>query len=173
MIDALYEGVAKHEYFVFGDVAFAAIFFLELSIRLVAGPTFPIGGPDRWWNIFDTFVVLFSWLECFTELCEIYNDMDLGFMRTLRLIRVIRILRSANDVPGMHSTQVLLQALSSCIDSFFSALVLLMGVISVFAMSFMQATLQRLQTGDANDESLRNCMNTSAQLLNLVGHSWR
>ena len=83
------------------EIYFLAIFTLEMALKIVAlGFAFHKGAYLRdLWNWLDFTVVLTGWVSII--MMSLPGSADLGFLSTLRAVRVLRPLRTVNRVPGM------------------------------------------------------------------------
>lgn len=83
------------------EVYFLTLFTLEMSLKVVAlGFAFHKGSYLRdLWNWLDFTVVMTGWVSII--MLTLPGSADLGFLSTLRAVRVLRPLRTINRVPGM------------------------------------------------------------------------
>ena len=83
------------------EIYFLTLFTLEMTLKIVAlGFAFHKGSYLRdLWNWLDFTVVLTGWISII--MLSLPGSADLGFLSTLRAVRVLRPLRTINRVPGM------------------------------------------------------------------------
>jgi len=113
------------------DYVFQSLYSAELVIKVLAmGFLFNSGAYLRdFWNIMDFIIVLFGYMEYL-------NLGNGGFdLKTLRLFRVLRPLRTVTSVEGLR---ILMSALVSSLPMLFDAVVVLMFFLIVFAIAGLQ-----------------------------------
>jgi len=125
----------------YGNIAFTAVFVLELCVRVCfAGPRSFFLGMDRWWNFFDAVVVSVSLADvAFEGLSRNSGNPKLRVMRTVRLSRLTRCLRIFR-LQQMKELSLMVRGLIGGLRTLVWAVVLLfltLYVIGVMATSMM------------------------------------
>jgi len=132
------------------DYLFAAWFTVELAIRIIAEKKSFFFGEDKWWNLFDVCLVLFSYFEIAFELVK------LSSMRIFRVFRLVRMVRVVRTVKALKSLRTMLFAIINSFAALLWAFVMLGVVIFVFSILFDNAVASWFETLDGEDvEKLR------------------
>jgi len=105
---------------------------------MVAGFKYFWYGPERWWNLFDSIIVMSSLLEIVMVSVSNREASGLAAVRTVRLVRIVRIIRFTNHIPLLSNLRTMLHSLTNCAEAFTPALLLLSMVMYIFGLSFMQ-----------------------------------
>ena len=111
------------------ELVFLSIFASELVIKFIAALDKKLSfytGPEKWWNIFDTFVVLFGLIP---------NTLN-GIATAVRLFRLLRVLRLVRIVKPLQVVVISLVAGLSAI-----AYVALMMLLVFFVYAVAGVTL--------------------------------
>lgn len=134
---------------------YAALFALELFCRLYAeGPRFH-RGTNRYWNFFDTFLVLFSTLD-FVQLAAalraketgpdriadgnaLSNFSNAGAIRIIRMTRVVRVMRINRLLRFIVPLRLLVLSILATLWHLFWAMLLLSLLVFAYAILIMQA----------------------------------
>jgi len=83
---------------------FIAVFCLELVMRLVLEKLQFFKGPNRWWNLFDSFIVSFQLLEQL----QLHDMENTTFMRVFRITRIVRAARALRTMKSMRIIRLLM-----------------------------------------------------------------
>eukprot|EP00930_Biecheleria_cincta_P046984 TRINITY_DN3249_c0_g1_i1.p1 TRINITY_DN3249_c0_g1~~TRINITY_DN3249_c0_g1_i1.p1 ORF type:complete len:611 (-),score=124.66 TRINITY_DN3249_c0_g1_i1:443-2275(-) len=132
---------------------FSCIFGVELLLRLSVfrAEFFYIEG---WaWNIFDTICVSFSVLDAITDYLlagtGVKQALDnLSILRVLRLFRILRLVRMVRFIPALKSMVYLIAA---SLQSFFWTLVLIVGVMYIYAVYLTEIATELKHDGKSTD----------------------
>jgi len=161
-VDAVQSGstVAEEDtalLFEVGEDIFNVIFMVELVLRIVAYECAFFTGQEWKWNMLDFCLVVPSFLEMiFTNV-----DMTFSFIRTVRLLRMLRTLRMIRIMrfaaTFQHLRLMLLAVLNSIVPLFW-AIFFLVFMNFLFAIMFMQATEQYLESGNCNEALLEDML---------------
>lgn len=116
-----------------GEVAFAALFSVELILRVLAEGVHFFTSPHWRWHLFDGVVVTSSLLSV------VGDTMNLSAIRCLRIFRMAKIMRVLRVVTYLRELRLMLDSLYCCGMSLFWALVLLGLVIFLFACFLAEA----------------------------------
>ncbi|CAE6966172.1 Cacna1h [Symbiodinium sp. CCMP2456] len=145
------------------NIAVVVFFIAELGVKLIAfGFASFFCGPERWWNLFDFFIILVSVLETVLEYVALssssaqVNPSHLRFVRTVRLARALRGIRVMRLLRYVSSLRALILSIMSSMYSLFWTLVLLLLLFYSFGVLFTQLVLddcrlkEILKTNDRN-----------------------
>merc|ERR1712048_446282 len=95
------------------EMTFIAWFTIELLFRAYAERTDLILGSDKYWNLFDVFLVAISIVEKFL----LTSQFNLSFMRIFRVFRLVRVVRVVRTVKWLQHLRTMV---FSVINSFIS-----------------------------------------------------
>ncbi|CAE7497195.1 Scn11a, partial [Symbiodinium necroappetens] len=145
------------------NIVVVVFFIAELGVKLLAfGFASFFCGPERWWNLFDFFIILVSVLETVLEYVALssssaqVNPSHLRFVRTVRLARALRGIRVMRLLRYVSSLRALILSIMSSMYSLFWTLVLLLLLFYSFGVLFTQLVLddcrlkEILRTNDRN-----------------------
>jgi len=143
------------------DLSFTGIFALEAVLKLLAEQIWFFKGANRFWNMFDSFLVL-------TSLVEILNvvDINLSVLRIIRTVRAVRVLRIIRIFRFFRELRLMAASILSCMVSLIWAFVLLLTVMYIFAVALMQGAGEYLR-GDDMEEKVRDDLSSD------FGNIWR
>jgi len=133
-----------------GEYFFTCFFVVELMMRIVAQKKMFVFGPDKYWNFFDTFLILISLFEMVADAA-----VNLSVFRIFRIFRVVRLLKVIKKVQLLESLNLMVFGIINCIAPLVWAiliLVLIMYAFGVFFMSGLSSSLEDMDTssGDFN-----------------------
>lgn len=117
----------------FGDAVFIVAFIVELLVRILALEGEFLVGPAWPWNIFDALLTISSCLE----LALIAVNLDLSYIRVLRLARIARSFRVFHLLKWaslVRSLRLMLFAIVKSVVPFVWAVLVLFLIIFVFAV---------------------------------------
>uniref|UniRef100_A0A7S0ZYP7 EF-hand domain-containing protein n=1 Tax=Noctiluca scintillans TaxID=2966 RepID=A0A7S0ZYP7_NOCSC len=117
----------------FGDIVFIVAFIVELLVRILALEGEFLVGPAWPWNIFDALLTISSCLE----LALIAVNLDLSYIRVLRLARIARSFRVFHLLKWaslVRSLRLMLFAIVKSVVPFVWAVLVLFLIIFVFAV---------------------------------------
>merc|ERR1712070_113526 len=97
---------------------FCIFFTIELVLRAAHQRKAFLWGLERYWNAFDTLVVVSSIFEVCTDLMGVKVDLGMSTLRTLRVARIIRVLRSGTVYPILRNLKTMLYSLVGSGTSF-------------------------------------------------------
>ncbi|CAE7880335.1 CACNA1H [Symbiodinium sp. KB8] len=149
--------------FFFTQAAFAAIFTVELLMRIGAGGKRVFFSNEWMWGWLDLVVVVTSLWQLVNDALILYSEdagrsgsaTTLSSIRAFRIIRVARILRAVRIVKVLRfvtALRTLVTSIFHTLKSLFWAMVLLMLIVYVFAALFSQAIHDHMNSaGDSMD----------------------
>ncbi|CAK0863391.1 unnamed protein product, partial [Prorocentrum cordatum] len=73
-----------------GDIAFALVFFLELTLRIFAYQVKFFTGSQRWWNAFDCFTMFATIVAVLLDLFRAPDSFGVDLLKVVRLARMVR-----------------------------------------------------------------------------------
>mmetsp|Transcript_43133 Transcript_43133/g.93978 ORF Transcript_43133/g.93978 Transcript_43133/m.93978 type:complete len:670 (-) Transcript_43133:144-2153(-) len=124
------------------EAVFCSLFVVELALRLWAqGPQEFATSEDKWWNLFDFFVVMAGVIELIVDLSS--DDENQGNTSTLRLMRAIRTTRAMRAVRMFRFFRELRMIICSILGSFKSlmwSLMMLILLFYIFGLAYAQVT---------------------------------
>jgi len=126
------------------EIASAAFFVLELSLRLFAYKRRFFTMQGWCWNVLDFVVVLFQVVDVGLTALRITKSgvpIALSLVRLLRVLRIIRIVRVVRLLRYMSELRTIVVSLSSSMKPLLSTIVLLALVVYVVGIYFTQLTL--------------------------------
>eukprot|EP00927_Polykrikos_kofoidii_P000528 TRINITY_DN1018_c0_g1_i6.p1 TRINITY_DN1018_c0_g1~~TRINITY_DN1018_c0_g1_i6.p1 ORF type:complete len:602 (-),score=89.89 TRINITY_DN1018_c0_g1_i6:78-1883(-) len=128
---------------------FAVIFTVELIPHIIAEQThFCIRSPNRAWELFDSFLVVTSWIEIIVDTMVMnqqgsemlqHNFSSARILRVVRISRLLRVVRVARVIRVVTSLRTLVLSVAYTIKVVVWALVLLCMNVTVFALLLTQA----------------------------------
>jgi len=125
-------GLPSPRWLWWGDVIFAALFVLELVVRLCVMKWNFVFGPDWRWNLFDTLIV-------FTTLLDLMASFfKLAFMRSIRAFRAVRAARIIRTVKFVRELRLMVASIICSLVSLVWAFILLAFVLYLFSVVIMQ-----------------------------------
>ncbi|CAE7225609.1 CACNA1H [Symbiodinium necroappetens] len=157
-----YPGSLPPEFF-FTQAAFAAIFTVELLMRIGAGGKRVFFSNEWMWGWLDLVVVVTSVWQLVNDALILYSEdagrsgsaTTLSSIRAFRIIRVARILRAVRIVKVLRfvtALRTLVTSIFHTLKSLFWAMVLLVLIVYVFAALFSQAIHDHMNSaGDSMD----------------------
>lgn len=135
------------------------IFLTELIARLsVHRGQFFLNPLERWWNIFDFFLVGISLLDTTVTLTLSGGGLDGpgAFVGKLgRVIRMFRIMRIIRTVRFLSQLRVMMHMIISSLQSLFWILVIMLGLIYIFAVVLTQGATDYLKDPNVSPETLQ------------------
>jgi len=150
------EGSPARKVFDILDVIFNVIFLIELLCNLTANwlQTFFLCG----WNLFDLFIVLFSFASMFVS-----NVDGIGHVRLIRVLRVMKLFSK------MQSLKVILQSMFNAIIPVANAFVVLLIFSTLYAILAIMLFKDDPESGDLFDDFMKS-MFTMIQITS--GDGW-
>jgi len=132
------------------SIIFSFAFAIELALRLIAYDVRFCKGKGKYWNFFETAIVIASFFEAAVifVMPQVSDDVEgaenLFYMRMLRIARTARTLRAVRIVKFLRSLRVLLLSMMSTIRSLAWVILLILMIMYLFAVLFTQAAQQVL-----------------------------
>eukprot|EP00930_Biecheleria_cincta_P004603 TRINITY_DN105519_c0_g1_i1.p1 TRINITY_DN105519_c0_g1~~TRINITY_DN105519_c0_g1_i1.p1 ORF type:complete len:598 (-),score=89.61 TRINITY_DN105519_c0_g1_i1:86-1831(-) len=118
---------------------FMVCFSLELILRACARGHLFIIGSDKIWNFFDSFCVASSYIEIILSLLATPNA-DASLMTLIRTMRVVRIARIVRVIRFLSKLRMMVFTLLGALKMLGWALILLVMIMYMFAVSFTEAS---------------------------------
>lgn len=138
------------------EVMFCVMFVLELGVRMGAYGRAFVKGPEKFWNIFDSVVVLLQVLEeavtiyAMTFHGEFSLNNNFSFMRILRVLRLVRIVRLVRVLRVIGELRTIVTSIASSMRHLLWTVLLLILMIYTLATYLTQLVLD---TRMANPEA--------------------
>eukprot|EP00927_Polykrikos_kofoidii_P014109 TRINITY_DN16151_c0_g2_i2.p1 TRINITY_DN16151_c0_g2~~TRINITY_DN16151_c0_g2_i2.p1 ORF type:complete len:898 (-),score=148.57 TRINITY_DN16151_c0_g2_i2:13-2706(-) len=130
------------------DVLFAIFFTSEVVVRMIVhGRIGFFYGSGRKWNRFDFLIIVFTNLDLLLKLTingtEFYTVLEsLGFLRLMRLGKLLRVLRMVGLIPEL---KMMVYLISASFHSFIWALILMMLMIFVVSVYFTEVVAKMVR----------------------------
>jgi voltage-gated sodium channel len=121
------------------EVFFVVFFSLELLLRAFAERTAFVFGKERWWNLFDAWLVISSMVTV-TQTTDMSADID--FFRLLRLARFTRVLRLLRAMRFSESLRVMVFSITSSLVSLMWVFCFFIFVIYFFSVFFLTGIVE-------------------------------
>jgi hypothetical protein len=145
-------GESEKRMWVTADIIWAAVFLIEIILRVLAYQWTFFTGTQRWWNAFDCFTMLTSIVAILFDLLNASSSFGVDLLKVLRLARLVRSLRTSRS-KVFHTVKVLTYTVAGSANAFLSAILLLWCVMFVFGMFFMQGLQSYLVQLDENTDA--------------------
>lgn len=126
------------------DLSFAAIFSIEILLRMVAEELLFWIGPEWKWNVFDFIMVL----SMVADAALVLAGLDISYIRLLRIVRALRSIRIIRVLRFFRELRVMLLSIMHSIAPLLWAVVFLFLIISVFSVVFLQGVTGFLEDHD-------------------------
>eukprot|EP00929_Paragymnodinium_shiwhaense_P101158 TRINITY_DN64016_c0_g1_i1.p1 TRINITY_DN64016_c0_g1~~TRINITY_DN64016_c0_g1_i1.p1 ORF type:complete len:711 (-),score=138.33 TRINITY_DN64016_c0_g1_i1:135-2213(-) len=134
--------------------AFSVNFVIELTVRLLAERSGFCGGPNFYWNVFDSVLVSTSVFELFLDIYKVLamgtlegGNTGLSNMRLFRIVRItrlIRLFRIARVLRFVRALSLLIFSIMITMRSLVWATVLMSLIIYFFAIVICQGVTNHL-----------------------------
>jgi len=126
-----------------GEYFFTIFFVVELSMRIIAQKKMFVFGKDRYWNLFDTILILLSLLQLVAS-----TGLNLSVFRIFRIFRLIRLLKVIRRIHMLESLNLMIFGIVNSVAPLFWAfaiLILIMYAFGVFFMSGLSGLMRDLK----------------------------
>jgi hypothetical protein len=130
------------------NLAFTAIFTVELVLRIVALGVWFFVGPEWAWHLFDVVLVALSVISDFAE------GANLSFLRLLRTFRIVRVARIIRVVRFFEELRKMMLSITASLMSLMWALVFLALIMYLVSVFFVQGTTTAILNNRFSDEEL-------------------
>lgn len=117
------------------SIVFSVLFSMELTLRVAMNPCqfFDCHGDQIGWNLFDTCVVIFQFFELVDGDSQMISGA--GLLRVARVFRILRLVRVVRFFPELRT---LISSMLASLESLLWALLMLVGIIYTFSVTFCQ-----------------------------------
>jgi hypothetical protein len=142
------------------SLIFLAAFTGELILRAAADRSEYLkeGNEDRPWNVFDLIVIITSWIDETLYLMQSSDIMSTSALRILRVLRLMRVVRVVRVVRFFRDLRVMVFGILNSMKTLSWAVLLLMLIIFVFAVTLVQSVAEELkkeaEDGNTFDDDL-------------------
>lgn len=131
------------------DLAFCAVFVVELALRVSVSRCAFLRGEGWRWNLFDALVVLLQILDEIVKMMfggTVVQEhfKNVGVVRVLRLARLLRLVRMVRLIPELKSMVYLIYA---SIGSFIWSLVLILIMMYCYAIYYTEIVTDMVNGG--------------------------
>lgn len=131
-------------------------FTVELLLRMAneGKAYYSCNKPNIAWNLFDTILVVSSWIEPLMQLAGAGDTgIDISAMRMFRIMRMIRGLRLIRVFRFFKDLRVMLQGIFRSMQSLIWALVLLISLMYMFAVCVLQFAVEEVAARESDERS--------------------
>eukprot|EP00929_Paragymnodinium_shiwhaense_P007278 TRINITY_DN111205_c0_g1_i1.p1 TRINITY_DN111205_c0_g1~~TRINITY_DN111205_c0_g1_i1.p1 ORF type:complete len:754 (-),score=166.08 TRINITY_DN111205_c0_g1_i1:159-2420(-) len=148
------DGKSKGEglHWIVGDLFFCMLFLAEMVVRIAANWRAFLWGRERYWNYFDSVIVMSSIFESIADLVSSGTGVDVSMLRTLRVLRIVRLLRVGKVFPPIRvfirHLQCILFSVSGSVEAFLASMIVYFIVLYIFGISFMGGVNTYVSTTD-------------------------
>mmetsp|Transcript_120726 Transcript_120726/g.240431 ORF Transcript_120726/g.240431 Transcript_120726/m.240431 type:complete len:594 (+) Transcript_120726:92-1873(+) len=138
--------------------AFYAFYFVELVLKLIVFGRYFFIDIDWKWNIFDLFLVIMAIYDVtiytITEQGVIDSgSVNVAWMRLLRLMKMLKMLRVVRVMRFFRELRLMFYSITSSFRSLVWAMVMLMLIMYIFALSFIQGATMYILDNQPKDIS--------------------
>ncbi|CAE7255328.1 Scn10a [Symbiodinium necroappetens] len=126
------------------ELAFSAFYLFEVLAKLYVHRFYFFRAQDRWWNIFDFFLVVTVLVEHLLTASasgsvSSGSGFDVMFLRLLRLCKLARILRIFRQLQFFQELRLMLECVAGSVVNAFWCVILLFFTKFIFALLLGQA----------------------------------
>jgi len=132
------------------DFYFTVAFSVELLLRLVALRLSFWFGRGAGWNMLDGFVVVGAATESFLGV----SGADTTFLRLLRVVRLFRTVQVVRRQPQFGKLRLMLLAIFESVVPLCWTILLLTGIMIMFAVLILQLTVDYVESAQPEDASV-------------------
>jgi len=135
----------------FAEIGFSAVFCFEFILRILSGQFFHCSSSHWKWSFLD-FVM---GMECVAEVALITFNFRLGYVRTIRLLRLARtvqMIRLLKFAKLFRTLRLMLLAICKSLVPLLWAMVVLVAIIFGFSVLFLEAVSEYLSDAGEQDE---------------------
>jgi hypothetical protein len=132
-------------------MGFVTFYCVELALRLYVHRLYFFCNDNMSWNIFDSLLVcIASYNLTFSVWINGSSDgmNRLGFMRTLRLLRMTKVLRVLRLMKCISELRLILTSLLTSMMSLFWSIVTMMLIFYIFGLLFVQSAVSYIEQLD-------------------------
>jgi len=113
-------------------IVFTAWFSLELFLKVLAERRDFILGEDKFWNIFDSLLVL----ESIIDLSFSGAGLKLSFLRIFRVFRLVRVVRMVKSINALAKLRTMIFAILNTFTDLCWAFLVIFLILFIFGMTF-------------------------------------
>lgn len=128
-------------------LGYTVVFTCELILRMIAEGRGFFWNTHWLWNVVDTFVVCMSLVELSFQVSDAHSNMNLTYVRIIRIARTVRIFRVVRVLQAFSSLRILLYCVLNTLRSLVWTMVLLLSILYIFGILFTQAAAEVLSLG--------------------------
>jgi len=144
------ENFTKSFWMILIDSLMNTVFLLEILARMMALQQQFFFGEGWKWNLFDFSMVVVSTIELAYLYASGNSFKYAAALRLLRVVRSLRLLRLLQFLPMMEDLQLMVLAFYSSSFALIAAMILLLGVILMFAIIFDNAVASYIEDSPAD-----------------------
>jgi len=138
--------------------AFYAFYLVELVLKLMVFGRYFFIDIDWRWNIFDLFLVVMALYDVIIYIITEHGVIDSGsmnvtWMRLLRLMKMLKMLRVVRVMRFFRELRLMFFSITSSFRSLVWAMVMLLLIMYIFALSFIQGASMYIMETQPKDIS--------------------
>uniref|UniRef100_A0A7S0B6Y0 EF-hand domain-containing protein n=1 Tax=Pyrodinium bahamense TaxID=73915 RepID=A0A7S0B6Y0_9DINO len=144
--------VVEPVHFLAIQALFCTLFGVDLVLRWCAdGALQFFQTSDRYWNMFDIFVVLFSFVDFFFALVEKAEAgatvlSNISVLRVMRVIRIVRVAKIIRVMRFFRELRMMVYSILGSLKSLLWSLMVLTAMFFIFGISLTMGTIEHLDT---------------------------
>lgn len=127
-------------------------FIIELVLRILAETDQFVFGQERFWNLFDTFLVVTAMLD---DLARGVGATDLSFLRVLRIVRMFRATRILRVFRFLGELRIMIASIAASFVSLGWAFLLILILMFCASIMVCQGVSSYLANTDSTDQDLK------------------
>eukprot|EP00811_Abedinium_folium_P013652 NODE_226_length_3347_cov_6.824534.p1 GENE.NODE_226_length_3347_cov_6.824534~~NODE_226_length_3347_cov_6.824534.p1 ORF type:complete len:991 (+),score=237.22 NODE_226_length_3347_cov_6.824534:38-3010(+) len=133
---------------------FCLFFIVEIMLRIAVERTQFVTGPNRYWNAFDSFIVISSSAESLLILTrgDSLGAMNISELRVFRVFRLLRLLHTLRNFTIMRSLNAMVDGVKNCFAPLFWFTMMLVIVIYTVAICTSSAVIAYLERHDPGED---------------------
>merc|ERR1712007_247797 len=120
---------------------FTIFFIVELLMRVIAQRLAFLIGKDKYWNMFDAFLIALSFIQMVAD-----TGSSLTVFRIFRIFRLVRLLKVIRRFRPLESLNLMVLGIINCAIPLFWAILLLLLIMYACGVFFMSCIVSHLQS---------------------------
>jgi len=120
---------------------FTIFFIVELLMRVIAQRLRFVLGKDKYWNMFDVFLIALSFIQMVAD-----TGSSLTVFRIFRIFRLVRLLKVIRRFRPLESLNLMVLGIINCAIPLFWAILLLLLIMYACGVFFMSCIVSHLQS---------------------------
>jgi len=139
-----FDAVQNDLFTVFGHV-FTGFYLVELLLKLTVFRLRFFTSPDeKYWNLFDTFLVITGIYEVIQDFLNNSGGANITWIRVLRLLKMLKMLRVIRVMKFFRELRIMLSSIVGSLRILFWSIMMLGLIMYIFGICFLQAVTAHL-----------------------------